>query len=179
MAKSLADQLLGAGLVDDKKAKQVKHQKRKQQKQQLKGEIEADDTQQRLEQQRQEKIERDRALNRQRQAEEEAKAMQAQARQMLLQNRQPVDGDIRFNFTDRRINKIKRIFVSKEIQDHLASGKLAICAAGEEYLVVPRPIADKVAERFEEAVIFVADQNQNDDDYDPYEEFPIPDDLMW
>lgn len=179
MAKSLADQLLGAGLVDDKKAKQVKHQKRKQQKQELKGEIEADDTPQRLEQQRREKAERDRALNRQRQAEEEAKAMQAQARQMLVQNRQPVDGDIRFNFTDHRINKIKRIYVSKDIQDHLAAGKLAICADGDEYFVVPRAIADKVAERFAEAVVFVADNSQNSDEYDPYEEFPIPDDLMW
>lgn len=181
MAKSLADQLLGAGLVDEKKAKQVKQQKRKETKQKLKGQAaETDDQAARLQQQREEKAERDRALNRQRKAEEEARAMQAQARQMLMQNRQPVDGEVRFNFTDHRINKIKRIYVSADIQDQLAKGKLAICADADDYFVVPRAVADKVAERFAEAVVFLADPDSNQpDEDDPYKDFPIPDDLMW
>ena len=180
MAKSLADQLKGAGLVNDQKAKKIQAEKRKQKKQQLKGQAEADDTQARLQQQRAEKAERDRQLNQQRKAAEDAKAMQAQARQMLQQNRQPVDGEIQFNFTDKRINKIKRIYVSADIQEQLAKGRLAICATDDDYVVVPKNIAEKVAERFPEALIFLADPKAEElDEDDPYKEFPIPDDLMW
>ena len=180
MAKSLADQLKGAGLVDEQKAKKIQQQKRKQKKQQLKGQVAADDTRARLEQQRAEKAARDRQLNQERKAAEEARAMQAQARQMLQHNRQPVDGEVRFNFTDHRINKIKRLHVSPEVQDQLAKGKLAICATDEEYVVVPKHIAEKVAERFPEALLFLADPTADEpDEDDPYKDFPIPDDLMW
>lgn len=180
MAKSLADQLLGAGLVDQKKAKQVKQEKRKQTRQQHKGQVGADDTQARLERQRAEKAERDRQLNQQRQQAEQAKAMRAQVRQMLQQSRIHAAGDVRFSFTDPTVNKIKQLYVTEQIQNQLARGKLAICADGDGYVVVPKNVADKIAERFAAAVIFLADNqaNQPEDD-DPYKDFPIPDDLMW
>ena len=45
---------------------------------------------------------------------------------------------------------------------------------------MPRNIADKIAERFEEAVIFLADyKNDIPAEDDPYKDYPIPDDLMW
>ncbi|MCH8551011.1 MAG: DUF2058 domain-containing protein [Natronospirillum sp.] len=180
MAKSLADQLKSAGLVDDKKAKQIQQEKRKQKKQQFKGQAAEDDTRARLQKQKQEKAERDRQLNQERRAAEDARAMQAQAAQMLQHNRQPVDGEVRFNFTDPRINKIKRLYVTSEIQDQLAKGRLAICADGDQYVVVPKAIAEKVAERFPEALISLADPKANEvDEDDPYKDFPIPDDLMW
>jgi uncharacterized protein len=58
---------------------------------------------------------------------------------------------------------------------------LAICADGEAYVLVPRVVAEKVAQRMPEAVVFLADQNkaQQLTDDDPYKDFPIPDDLMW
>lgn len=181
MAKSLADQLLGAGLVDDKKVKQAKKEKRKQTRQQHKGvAAETDETQARLQQQREEKAERDRQLNLKRQEEENAKAMRAQVHQMLQQSKIHASGDVRFSFTDDRIKKIKQLYVTAQVQNQLARGKLAICADDEEYIVVPKNVADKIAERFAEAIIFLAD-NQPDtpEEDDPYKDFPIPDDLMW
>ena len=57
MAKSLADQLLKAGLVDQKKVKNAQKEQRKQSKQpkQKKGAATVDETQARLAQQRAEK----------------------------------------------------------------------------------------------------------------------------
>ncbi|WLD58834.1 DUF2058 domain-containing protein [Salinispirillum sp. LH 10-3-1] len=181
MAKSLADQLLGAGLVDKKKVKQAKQEKRIQTKQVLKGHLEADtSSQERLAQQRAEKAERDRQLNEQRVAEERAKAIRAQVKQMLQQSKQVVAGDVRFSFTDARTRKIKQMYVTAAIQEQLARGQLVICADNDSYVVVPRNVADKVAERAPDVVIFVAEPSaQQLDEDDPYKDFPIPDDLMW
>lgn len=180
MAKSLADQLLSAGLVDKKKAQQAEQQKRKQARQERKGQGESDDTQERLAQQRAEKAERDRELNRQRQQAEQAKALRAQAWQMLQQSAVSASGEVRFSFTDARVNKIKQIYVDDTAQAQLAKGRLAICADDKDYYLVPRNVADKVAERFADAVIFIADQSASaPDEDDPYKDFPIPDDLMW
>lgn len=181
MGKSLADQLLGAGLVDDKKVKKLQQEKRKQKKQKVKkGVSQVSEETLRVQQQQAERAERDRELNRQRKAEEDAKALRAQAMQMLQQHQVTLDGDIRFNFADPRTNKVKAIYVSTEVQKHLANGNLAICAHQNDYVVVPKNISDKVAERFADAVIFVAspDQQQPDED-DPYKDYQIPDDLMW
>lgn len=180
MAKSLAEQLLGAGLVNEKKVKQLKREKHLQRKQNPKGGAAETEQQARLKQQRDEAAERDRELNRQRKAEIDAKAMKAQALQMLQHNQQPVDGEIRFNFTDPRNNKIKFLFVSDQVQKHLSSAKLAICAYGEDYFIVPRHVAEKVAERFAESLIYLADESQQQpEEDDPYKDFQIPDDLMW
>ncbi len=181
MAKSLADQLMKAGLVDKNAAKKAERDKRKQSKHQHKGPTDADlEKQARLQRERDEKAERDRELNRQRQEAEQAKAMKAQAAQMLAQNALRVDGDVRFSFTDARINKIKQLYVSQEIQDQLAKGRVAICSVDERYVVVAKAVAEKIAQRFAEAVIFLAepDANQPDED-DPYADFVVPDDLMW
>lgn len=180
MSKSLADQLLNAGLVDKKKAKQAQHEKRKQAKQQRNDNSADADTQARLQQERAEKAERDRQLNRERQEAEAARAAKAQVEQMIEQGRLDVKGEVRFNFTDHRINKIKRLYVNDSVQQQLASGKLAICALKDDYAVVPTDVAAKVADRDESAIVFKADpkDNQPDED-DPYKDFQIPDDLMW
>lgn len=181
MAKSLADQLLGAGLVDEKKVKKAKQDKRKAKKMAKSGTaVETDDTASRIQAERDAQAERDRALNRQRQAVEHEKALRAQAMQMLAQHQQPTDGEINFNFVDPRTNTVKKIFVDSHVQRHLANGNLAICASQEKYVVVPKNIADKVAERFADAVIYVADQHVEEvSEDDPYKDYQIPDDLMW
>jgi len=181
MAKSLADQLMKAGLVDKNAAKKADRDKRKQSKHQHKGPSEADmEKQVRLQRERDEKVERDRELNRQRLEVEQAKETKAQAAQMLTQNALPVEGDIRFSFTDARINKIKQLYVNQDIQEQLARGRVAICAIGDRYSVVATAVADKIAQRFADAVIFLAepDASRPDED-DPYADFVVPDDLMW
>lgn len=182
MAKSLADQLLKAGLVDQKKVKNAQKEQRKQSKQpkQKKGASAVDETQARLAQQRAEKAERDRLLNLQRVEAERQKAMRAQVKQMLDHSGFRSQGDIRFNFTDSASKKIKQIYVTQKEQDQLARGVLAICQNGEQYVLVPRNIADKIAERFSEAVVFLVDKSESDAaDDDPYKDYPVPDDLMW
>lgn len=181
MAKSLADQLLGAGLVDQKKAQKAKQEKRKETRQQHKSKtVVPDENQARLAKERAEKVERDRQLNLQRVEVERQKAMRAQVKQMLDHSGLKPEGDIRFNFTDPRNKKIKQMYVSKKVQDQLAAGLLAICSDDERYVLVPRNIADKIAERFADAVIFLVDKasDANADD-DPYKDYPVPDDLMW
>lgn len=181
MAKSLAEQLLGAGLVDQKKAKKAQQEKRKETRAQHKlKQPPADETQARLAKERAAKAERDRALNQQRLAAENLKAMHAQVRQMLEHSGIKSDGDIRFNFNDPRSNRIKSLYVSAKQQNQLAQGQLAVCSDSEHYVLVPRNIADKIAQRFQEAVIFLADyKNDTLADDDPYKDYPVPDDLMW
>ncbi len=106
---SLQDQLLKAGLIDDKQANEVKKSKQKQIRQKQKSKIETtDEARQAAQQAHAEKVERDRQLNRQRKAEAEQKAVSAQVRQLVEMNRQPLDqGDIAYSFTDGTL--IKRI----------------------------------------------------------------------
>jgi len=181
MAKSLADQLLGAGLVDQKKLKKARQEQRRQSKQQKHDRADVpDQTQQRLADQRAARIERDRQLNQQRVEAERQNAMRAQVRQMLERSGIRSDGDIRFNFTEPVSKKIKHIYVNKKQQDQLAAGVLAIGADGERFVLVPRNIADKIAERFSDAVVFLANRSDDADEKDdPYRDHPIPDDLMW
>lgn len=183
MAKSFADQLLKAGLVDRNKLKQVQQEQRKQAKKAKQKKTPADqpdEVQVRLAQERAEKAERDRQLNQQRVEAEHAKAVHAQVRQMLEQHGIKSDGDVRFNFTDPSSKRIKQIYVSKKEQDQLAVGLLAVCVIDDSYVLVPATIADKIAERLATAVAFRAeDTTQAVDDDDPYKDYPVPDDLMW
>ncbi|MBC54027.1 MAG: nucleoprotein/polynucleotide-associated enzyme [Gammaproteobacteria bacterium] len=181
MAKSLSEQLLGAGLVDQKKAKQAQQEKRKETRAQHKRkQPPVDQTQVRLAQERAAKAEQDRALNQQRREAENLKAMRAQVRQMLDHSGVKPDGDIRFNFNDPRNNRIKSLLVSARQQNQLAQGQLAVCSDSDRFVLVPRNIADKIAQRFQDAVIFLADyKNDTLSEDDPYKDFPIPDDLMW
>nr|WP_254774610.1 DUF2058 family protein [Marinobacter sp. AC-23] len=84
---SLQDQLLKAGLADQKKAKAIRNEKHKQRKQQPKGAVQVNETEMRARQAREEKAEHDRQLNLKRQQEAEKKAIKAQIRQLVDTNR--------------------------------------------------------------------------------------------
>ena len=87
MAKSLQDQLLGLGVVDKKKANQVKKHKRQQTKQKVKQGVDHQaEEQARLQLARQQKAEKDRALNQQKQQQHKQKAIQAQIDQIISLN---------------------------------------------------------------------------------------------
>jgi uncharacterized protein YaiL (DUF2058 family) len=178
---SLQEQLLKAGLVDKKKAKVVNQEKSKQQKidRRTGTQSENESRQAALDAQRQQ-AERARELNAQRDAAAAAKAVAAQIAQMVQQNRQPKgNGDIAYNFTLG--TKIERIHVSEKVRDHLVAGRLAIVAQGTSFELVPRAIADKIAERAPEQVVRVAKANQKQEPEadDPYADFKIPDDFTW
>lgn len=176
---SLQDQLLKAGLADEKKAKAIRSEKRKQRKQQPKGAVQVNEAEIRARQAREEKAERDRQLNLERQKEAEKKAIQAQIRQLVETNRLDRSrGETSYQFVDGK--KIKKILVDDTMVDQLSRGRLAVVRLGENYDVVPEKVARKIMERDEGAVVVLHDRKQDDQgDDDPYAGYEIPDDLMW
>lgn len=176
---SLQEQLLKAGLADEKKARAVKNEKRKQRKQQPKGAVVVNEAEERARQARQEKAERDRQLNLERKQEAEKKAIQAQIRQLIETNRLDRSrGETSYQFVDGK--KIKKIPVDDTMVDQLSRGRLAVVRQGENYDVVPEKVARKIMERDAAAVIVLHDRKQDDaGEDDPYAGYEIPDDLMW
>jgi uncharacterized protein YaiL (DUF2058 family) len=183
MSKSIADQLLGLGLADKKQIQKDKAAKRKQQQQARKHKnVTEDEAKIAAEKARKEKAEKDRLLNLERQKAAEEKAILAQVRQMVERARiDSGDGEVRFNFADRFDNKIKAVYVTEQIQADLSKGRLAIATVDEKFHVVTRQVADKIAERSEASILFIADNSKAEtpDEDDPYKDFIIPDDLMW
>lgn len=181
MSKSLAEQLLGAGLVDGKKARELQKEKRQQGKQKRNtAYADADPDRTRLQEQRTAQAQKDRELNRQRKAEAEVRERRAQVWQMLETHRLEADGDTRFQFADPRDQRIRPLYVSHEMRERLAKGLLAICATRDGYCIVPADTAERVAERDPTAVMFRAcPAAQAADENDPYRDFPIPDDIDW
>jgi uncharacterized protein YaiL (DUF2058 family) len=97
---------------------------------------------------------------------------------MVQQNRQSKGaGDIAYNFTHN--NKIERMYVSAAVQSHLMAGRLMIVCHGGTTDLVPRVIADKIAERDASLVVRVNKASTEVDADDPYAAFQIPGDLMW
>lgn len=182
MAKSIADQLMGLGLADKKQVQKDKAEKRKQQKQARKHKTDqVDEAKVAAEKARKEKAEKDRLLNLELQKKAEHKALLAQVKQIIERTHiRCEDGEVKFNFADRTDNKIKFIYVNETMQNDLAKGKLAIATYEERYFVVTQQVAEKIAERSADSVVFLSD-NQVDEpeEDDPYKDFVIPDDLMW
>lgn len=185
MALSLQDQLLKAGLADKKKANQVKREKHKKVKHQKKHKVvEADSAKEAAAKTLAEKQEKDRVLNEASKQQAEEKAIAAQIRQLITLNKQPKGkGDIACNFTDGTL--VKRLYVDQVTQSRVAAGKLAIVKSGEGYEIVPTPVADKIAQRDENTVVYRADQHDitsdssADEEDDWYADYEIPDDLTW
>lgn len=176
---SLQDQFLKAGLVDKKKVKQANQEKAQQKKVERRaGTPGVDETRLAALEAQRKAAERGRELNAQRNAAAAQKAIAAQIVQMVQQNRQSKGGgDIAYNFTHD--GKIKRIYVSAAVQAHLAAGRLAIVCLGESTELVPKVIADKIAERDPSIVVRVSKTSTDVDADDPYAAFQVPDDLMW
>lgn len=183
---SLQEQLLKAGLVDKKKVKQVNQDKSKQKKIERRTGVESvnEAREAALEAQRK-NAERARELNAQRDAAATQKAIMAQIVQMVQQNKQPKTkngkDDVPYNFTFG--SKIERIYVSPQVQEHLVAGRLVIVGIGDDkggsFELVPRVIAEKIAERDAALVVQVKKAVQEVEEDDPYAAYKIPDDLMW
>jgi uncharacterized protein YaiL (DUF2058 family) len=61
----------------------------------------------------------------------------------------------------------------------LVAGRLVIVCLGDTTELVPKVIADKIAERDASLVVRVNKTSDEIDAEDPYAAFKIPDDLMW
>ena len=182
MSGSLQDQLLKAGLADAEKAKKMARQKRKETRVARKSRVEVvDETREAAKKALADKVQRDRELNRALNSKAERKAINAQIKQLIETNKLTKGrGDIGFNFTDGK--KVKKVYVNAMEHKQLSAGVLAIVKQGDQHEIVPRQVADKIAERDESRVIA---QNVNEEvvltqeEEDWYKDHEIPDDLMW
>jgi len=184
MAGSLQDQLLGAGLIKEQKAKNIKTNKRKAEKQSRKNNVELENEAALLaEKAREAQRQKSQALNEQRQKENEQKAIVAQIRQIIEMNsifKGKGDNLVVYNFTD--FNKVKSIYVTSKNHDLISRGRIAIARLSDVYHLIPAEAAKKINERDDSAVVLLNDPLAQTDDAledDPYAEFQIPDDLMW
>jgi hypothetical protein len=176
MSMSLRDQLLKAGLVNERQAKETERQLQQQQRerQQLPKEKRAMASDAELASQRAQlaKTTRDQELSRQQKEQADKRARHAQIEQLIQQNCLPrprTDG--RYNFVDG--NKIRSIPADHVVRGRLSRGEIAIVRSNGSYELVPAEIAARIRERDEHAVIAcgVAHDAARPDD--------VPDDLMW
>ena len=176
---SLQEQFLKAGLVNKNKAKVVNQEKNQQKKVERRtGTQSVDEVRLAALETQRKNAERARELNAQREAAATQKAIMAQIVQMVQKNRQNKGaGDIAYNFTHDR--KIQRLYVSATVQKQLMAGHLVIVCLGGTTELVPRVIADKIAERDASLVVRVNKTGTEVAADDPYAAFKIPDDLMW
>ncbi|MGJ0484775.1 MAG: DUF2058 domain-containing protein [Methylomicrobium sp.] len=185
---SLQEQLLKSGLVTAAQARTAKSDKHKQVQQQRHNNVQVVDEAKRMMQQAlAEKAERDKELNRLKQEQEEKKQIAAQVRQLIETHRLAIDENAieeyddsqAYHFTD--LNKVKKLFVPKEMRDQISDGKLAIVRQRKRYDIVPVEIAGKIRERDPSCIIVWNDASsvsvENNDD--PYAQYQIPDDLVW
>jgi uncharacterized protein YaiL (DUF2058 family) len=176
---SLHEQLLKAGLVDKNKVKQVAQKQQQQKKAERRtGQESVDEARAAALELQRKNADKAREANAQRDAAANQKAIVAQIAQLLNNNRQPKgNGDIAYNFTHG--SKIERIYVSAAVRDHLTAGRLVIVVLNGVVELVPRVIADKIAERDANLVVRVKKPVTQVEEDDPYAAFQIPDDLMW
>ena len=179
MGLSLRDQLLNAGLVNEKQAKQATKQKQKQERLERKGQVDKDDSARQAVLQAQiEKAEHDRELNRQQQEKLDQKAKAAQIKQLIESSRLPkLDTDDYYNFVDGK--KVKRLSVNAMLRDKLSRGSLAIVRHGGGYEVIPRDAALRIQERDGRRIVLLNTPTEEPEADDPYAAYKVPDDLMW
>ncbi|WAK02080.1 DUF2058 domain-containing protein [Methylobacter sp. YRD-M1] len=174
---SLQEQLLKSGLTTDAKAKQIRSEKRKQQRHNNAGD---EDEARRLAQKaREEQAARDRELSLLKKEQAEQKEISAQIKQLIDQNRKEQAGDddgIAYKFSDN--NKIKTVYVSEAMRDQISKGRLAIVKWELQYEIVPADAALKIKARNADCVLVMNDQAEEKID-DAYAAYQIPDDLIW
>lgn len=181
MGNALRDQLLKAGLVNEKQVKKAQKEKLRENRQ-VQGKTTAvDASKAERDAALLAKAERDRELNRERHEEQERKARTAQVRQLVEAHRLPHEaGEIRFNFVDG--GKVKSLYVSDATRSRLARGRLAIIRLEGQHELVEADIAEKIAGRDASAVVLLNPQGstaETGNPDDPYAAYAIPDDLTW
>ena len=178
---SLQDQLMQAGLVDQKKAKKIKQEKRKQNKKQKppKGQQQTNEITEQAKQSLAEKAARGREINKQKQQEADKKAIQAQIKQLINTNKiDRQQGETPYQFTEGK--HIKKIYVTDQQQQQLVSGIIAIAKYEQQHELIPAVVAEKIQQRDSEAILLLHSKSSEViDEDDPYADYQIPDDLMW
>jgi hypothetical protein len=180
MRNALQEQLLKAGLADEKKARQAQKGKQKRRRQPTASNAPAEDDLARLyaERARVEAAERSRELNRQREEAARRKALNAELKQLIEAQRVARDdGEIAYRFTLR--DKVKTVRVNTAQQRQLGAGELAVVTLGGRFELVPRATAEKIRERDERRVVVLNGPDERPVEESDYAGYEVPDDLVW
>jgi uncharacterized protein YaiL (DUF2058 family) len=185
MNSSLRDQLLAAGLVTEKQARQAAQQE--QQRQFRKhhpnptrnpGPPQQPSVKVQAEQAQVAKVARDKDLNRRREDKAQRRARIAEIEQIIEQGRVPrLETNDYYSFMDGK--KIRRMSVDAQRREQLTKGELAIVRYKGYYAVVPAPVAERIRERDANMVVPIVQPKASSEPDDAYKEFVVPDDLMW
>lgn len=178
---TLRDQLLKAGLVSEEQVRRAEKEHRKQKKSPTAAAAAQKQAAERARAQAQ-KIARDQELNRRNAEKAEAKAREAQVRQIVEQNRLPKsESDVYYAFRDGKF--VRRIAIEESQRGPISRGELVITRYGSSFALLPAAAAERVRERDPRAVIDIASANAADGDKqdtdDFYKGFEVPDDLVW
>jgi uncharacterized protein YaiL (DUF2058 family) len=181
---SLRDQLLQAGLVNEE---QVKNAERQAQRKQYQGQKHQPRAQRNgpspqdiaAKKHAEAKAARDAELNRKQQEKAQRKALYAQIRELVSQNRitRP-DAEETYNFIDG--GKVRRIRADAALRERITSGELMLVRCEGRYELVLPAIAEKIRERDARAVVARSEPAATPEVIDEaYKDFVVPDDLMW
>jgi uncharacterized protein len=181
---SLRDQLLKAGLVNEQQVKEAERQaQRKQyqgQKHQPRAERNGPSPQElAAKKQAEAKAARDQELNRKSQEKAQRKALYAQIRELVTQNRiaRP-DVEETYNFIDG--GKVRRIRADAALRERITRGDVMLVRCEGRYELVLPDIAEKIRERDARAVVAQIQPSAATEVVDEaYKDFVVPDDLMW
>ncbi|MEP7043465.1 MAG: DUF2058 domain-containing protein [Dokdonella sp.] len=179
MRNPLQDQLLKAGLVKKAKVAEVVREQEKQRH----GKAPAPPSAEQINAQKLqlERAERDRALAAERNAQARANELRAQVRQIVETHKVKREGEIAYRFTDE--GKIHSVLVNEALRAQLAHGTLVIARHEQGYELLPRAAADKIYARDVSAIVLdhgrpdSAGAKGEDDEF--YQQFKVPDDLVW
>ncbi len=175
---SLKDQLLKAGLVAKKETKPKP--KKKAPTKPKKSRNAASEATLRAQRAMLDKAKKDKKLNAQRKAEAEKKQLAAQVKQLVEGSKlDRSEGETSYHFTFNK--KVKSIYVTEQQQKLLSRDLITIIwLQGELFELVPKLVAEKIAERNESSIIKndnISEEKTSEDD--PYADYEIPDDLIW
>ncbi|WP_350561039.1 DUF2058 domain-containing protein [Psychrobacter sp. CAL346-MNA-CIBAN-0220] len=181
MAKNaLQAQLLKAGLVDSKKAKQLSKQSQHAKRIGDPSDVEVKKS---VAEAHAKKIEKDQKLNQEKQQILEQKMLKANIIQMIKQHQIPdTQGDVSYQFVDH--SKVKKVHITQKLYDQIVAGHVIIARLEENhalnYALLPRPLADRINAKLEGFMVVSNDKPDVElATDDPYAAYVIPDDLMW
>ncbi len=124
------------------------------------------------------KVARDQELNRRREDKAQRRARIAQIEQIIEQNRVArLETEDYYSFIDGK--KIRRMSVDAQRREQLTRGELMIVRYKGHYAVVPAAIAERIRERDANMVVALVQPTNSAEPDDAYKDFVVPDDLMW
>ncbi len=188
-ANALQAQLLKAGLVKKSQVSQVANQQAKARvdKHDPKAAAiaaEAELARIEAEKARLEKVERDRQIAAERNAERRANELRAQARQIIADKKALAKGEAEYRFNDGEV--IRTLLLTEAVRKQVIDAALVIVRDGEGYCLLPRVAAVQVRERAPELIVldnagrdYVEPSTGNAEDDAYYAQFQVPDDLVW